>query len=257
MVETARELSMDPPFAFPSFFAPVSVILISVFQIIPTEYIPPFSFEIFSLSTFIIACIVQILDEYPLNALERLGIHGPEGNGGRDYFSYIEDSPIKFWYLTGETLETFEEVLLRMRLPILALHRRNGARRKRIQKLTIKNRLLLTFIWLRRYPRQHTLASMFKVDVADISTIVKSIVPLLLETFSNEIQWPTVAEWQRWIGYWKKFPTCVGIVDATVHEIWRPSKRQAYFYRGDKKKHFMASHLIVTPDGMIVHCSAS
>jgi len=30
--------------------------------------------------------IVQVLDEYPLNVLDRLGVFGPEMNGGSDYY---------------------------------------------------------------------------------------------------------------------------------------------------------------------------
>jgi len=79
----------------------------------------------------------------------------------------------------------------------------------------------------------------------------------MLEHFAQEIKWPTEDEWRSWQGHWNKFPTCVGVIDATTHPIWRPSKRQRLFYRGDKKKHFMASHLIITPHGMIAHCSAA
>jgi len=67
-------------------------------------------------------------DEYPIGVLERLGIFGPEANGGRDYFTYIKNSPIKCWYMTGETIETFEDIVVRIRMPIIALNRcRNGA----------------------------------------------------------------------------------------------------------------------------------
>ena len=44
----------------------------------------------------------------------------------------------------------------------------------------------------------------------------------------------------------------VSMTDATVHRIRRLSgPRQADFYRGDKKFHFMASQLIADSDGMI------
>lgn len=251
---------MHPP-VFPSLFGHAAFTIISVLEIISLtkRKFPTFPFEILSMSCIILVCILQVLDEYKIGVLERLGIFGPDAHGGRDYFSYIKKSPIKFWYLTGETVETFQDIVDRMRLPIIALNRcRNGTqRRPRIQRLNISNRLLLVLIWLRRYPRLHTIGSMFKIDIASISRTVQELVPLLLENFSNEIEWPTENEWRDWAGHWKHFPTCVGIIDATIHEICRPSRRQALFYRGDKKKHFMSSTLIVTPDGMIVHCSAA
>jgi len=246
---------MQPP-PFPFFFGEISMIIVLLYQIQNSKRYPVFPFEMFSMACLIIMLIIQVLDEYPLNVLDRLGVFGPEMNGGSDYYSVITNSPIKFWYLTGEIIETFQEIVIRMRLPILAFQRRNAAR-LRIQRLTIRNRILLTMIWLRRYPRLQTLASMFSVDITYVSRSVKDIIPLMLEVFVNEIKWPTANEWRSWQNHWKKFPTCVGIIDGTTHAIWRPSRRQSLFYRGDKKKHFMASHLIVTPDGMIVHCSAA
>lgn len=46
--------------------------------------------------------------------------------------------------------------------------------------------------------------------------MVRDIVPLILETFSHEIKWPETVEWQRWTGHWRKFPTGVAIIDATI-----------------------------------------
>ncbi|XP_031570492.1 uncharacterized protein LOC116304842 [Actinia tenebrosa] len=196
------------------------------------------------------------------DVIDRLGLTGiEEPNGGHDYYHYIASFPIKFWYLTGETLQTFGEVVVDMRMSIIfhdRTYRRNRVRRRiRVQRLNITNRLLLVFIWLRRYLRMQTLAMMFKVDVTYVSKIIQEIVPLLLEKYSRQVVWPTLEECRGWLGHGKKFPSCVGIIDATTHPIWPPSQRQAMFYRGDKKKHFMSSHVIVTPDEMIVNCSAA
>ena len=195
---------------------------------------PEFPFELFGTACVALVTIFKLLDEYPLSVLDRLGIFGPEMNGGRDYCAELSQSPIKFWYMTGETLDSFQDIVRQMRLPIIHFQRRN-ARRLRIQSLNITNRILLTFIWLRRYPRLQTLAAMFRVDISYISRTVKYIVPLLLENVSHEVTWPTPAEWLRWQGHWERFPTCVGIIDGTTHPIWRPSQRQRLFYRRDSR----------------------
>lgn len=253
---------MCPP-GLPLFFIHAYFVLLQFLKIQRGKNdFPAFPSHLFSQTFFVLTCIIRVLDSKPNNVIDRLGLTGiAEPSGGRDYFHYAASFPIKFWYLTGETVQTFGEVVVDLRMPIILLdraNRRNRVRHRiRVQRLNVTNRLLLVFIWLRRYLRLQTLAMMFKVDITYASKTLREIVPLLLEKYSRQVVWPTLAEWRGWVGHWKKFPSCVGIVDATTHPIWRPSQRQAMFYRGDKKKHFMSSQLIVTPDGMIVHCSAA
>lgn len=92
--------------------------------------------------------VVQILDQYPLSLLELLGIFRTEMNRRRKYYTEIIQSPIKFWYMTRESVKIFEDIVQRMRLPILNFQRRNT---NRICNITIRNRLLLVLIWLKRY----------------------------------------------------------------------------------------------------------
>jgi len=112
-----------PAVPFPSFFAQVPMIILALFKF--KDY-PQFPFEVFGTACLVILMVIKILDEYPFTVLDRLGIFGPEMNGGRDYYAELIQSPIKFWYLTGETIETFDDIVRRMRLPILNFQRRNS-----------------------------------------------------------------------------------------------------------------------------------
>jgi hypothetical protein len=255
LIESTAAMRVRPP-PFPGFFGHTAIVILALIQNNTKCDSPPNPFDLFGSLCMVLALVLKILDQYELSVLDRLGIFGPEMNWGKDFYRELKQSPIKFWYITGETIESFEDIVQRMTQPMINYQRQNTSR-ARIQRLTIKNRILLTLIWLRKYPRLHTLAAMFTIDIRYASITIKYMVPLMFEEFSQEVRWPTQIEWRSWEGHWEKFPSCVGIIDGTTHSIWRPSRNQRLFYRNDKKKHFMASHVIVTPDGMIAHCSAA
>ena len=135
--------------------------------------------------------------------------------------------------------------ILDSRMPI------SGRRRGCI--VDVKNRVLLAVIWLRNYPTYYSLASLFAISKSTVQEEIYHVVPILFLRFRNFITWHNIRQWSSFLGQWRSFPNAVGIVDATIHRIRRPSGRmQAEFYRGDKKTHFMSTQLIVDANGMIV-----
>lgn len=65
--------------------------------------------------------------------------------------------------------------------------------------------MVLTFLWLRKYPCIDTLALFFDVSRSTVSNIIHSVVPVLWRFFSNEVTWPSIAEWNRMQGEWRFF----------------------------------------------------
>ncbi|CAH3112659.1 unnamed protein product, partial [Porites lobata] len=113
-------------------------------------------------------------------------------------------------------------------------------RRRQGGKLNNTNKVVLTFLWLRKYPCIDTLALFFDVSRSTVSNIIHSVVPFLWRFFSNEVTWPSIAEWNRMQGEWRFFPDAVG----------------SQFYSGHRHYHVMNTQLIVDNQGNIVFLQA-
>ena len=55
------------------------------------------------------------------------------------------------------------------------------------------------------------------------------------------------------MGQWESFPQGVGVIDGTLHEIYRPiTDPQGLFYNGRVKYHCFSSQIVVDNSGHIV-----
>ena len=143
---------------------------------------------------------------------------------GRDVFTNICKQRYLFWLNTGETLESFLQIVRQTALRFFRITR-SGNPRQRIgrYKLSITNRVLLVFIWLRKYPHIDTLALIFDVSPQTISALLYQGLGVLWHHFRSEVTWPSIRQWNVMRGTWPMFPNAVGCIDVTPHEIQRPS----------------------------------
>jgi hypothetical protein len=81
---------------------------------------------------------------------------------------------------------------------------------------------------------------------------IHHILPIIIDTYFNEIQWPSEAE-QQDLCVSAHFPTAWGAVDATIHPRNRPKIGQRQYYRGDKRCHFISTQIICDLLGRIRH----
>ena len=117
---------------------------------------------------------------------------------------------------------------------------------KRRKKITLINQVLLTIIWLRKYPHVDTLSFWFDIDPSSVVRIVYKVLPELWRYFQNQIRWPTLPEWRNLMGNWEEFPNVVGAIDTTPHEIYRPLiEPQRLFYSGYRRHHCMNAQLVM------------
>ena len=129
-------------------------------------------------------------------------------------------------------------------------------RRRRGGKQNNTIKVVLIFLWLTKYPCIDTLAFL-DVSRSTVSHIIHSVVPALWRFFSNEVTWPSIAEWNRMHVEWRFFPDAIGCIDGTPHEIYRPQvEPQAQFYSGHRHYHVMNTQLIVDNQGNIVFLQA-
>ena len=131
---------------------------------------------------------------------------------GRDVFTSVGNQRHLFWLNTGELPETLEDIVFRLTPVLNRLNWRGGMRRRRQGgKLNNTNKVVLTFLWLRKYPCIDTLALFFDVSRSTVCNIIHSVVPVLWRFFSNEVTWPSIAEWNRMQGEWRFFSWCRGL----------------------------------------------
>ena len=83
--------------------------------------------------------------------------------------------------------------------------------------------ILLTCIWLRRYPTMHHLAMHFGISVSCVHRIIHRIIPMMHVCVVRKfIKWPTHQEWQNLAGFYQQWPRVVGIIDGTPFRISKP-----------------------------------
>lgn len=119
--------------------------------------------------------------------------------------------------------------------------------------LDVRNTVLLAFIWLRQYLKIHVLAYIFGISKSTVAEEIYHIMPILYVRYKHYISWHGLNQWRDFLNTLPRFPNAVGVIDGTIHQVRPPSgPRQADFYRGDKKCHFMSSQIVVDADGLIV-----
>ena len=111
---------------------------------------------------------------------------------GRDLFQTIENERYLFWLNTGELPESMLDTAVKISGNLNQITTRGGVQRKiGCYKLSNLNKVLLTFIWIRKYPCIDTLALLFDVSSSNVSNIIHHVVPALWRHFHNQISWPT------------------------------------------------------------------
>lgn len=118
-------------------------------------------------------------------------------------------------------------------------------RRRRGEKLNNTNKVLLTFLWLRKYPCMSA-DQQYLILLTALSRLYGAFSQMRLrgrQSLSG-IQC-------RVNGFF--FPDAVGCIDGTPHETYRPQVGpQAQFYSGHRHYHVMNIQLIVDNQGNIV-----
>ena len=223
-----RSQNLPPP--FPIFLVSTIAAIVSVLDLalldfpdnpLPPPY-PPLANVITTIDAVLQICdaircsLIQLL--YPRITFNR--------NAGIDIWRNLERSPIKFWYLTGETPYTVDSIVQTVAQEVVKprmLPRIPVSNRQRCCILDIRNRVLLVIIWLRIYPTYYTLASIFQMSKSTVHEEIYHVVPMLFLPFRRFVTWHNLRQWSLFIGQWKHFRNAIGSIDATIHRIRRPT----------------------------------
>lgn len=155
---------------------------------------------------------------------------------GVDVHKNFSTHPYEFFRVTGETVETFMDILITI-APAL--------RQTRSGKLSPRNRLLMTLMWLKCYPTYPLLSLMFGVSLTTVSETVQEVWIILWQQYRLDIAWPTVEEWQSMGNELEFLDGVVGYIDGTSHEISIPEvEPQRLFYSGHRKFHCIHTQVV-------------
>lgn len=152
---------------------------------------------------------------------------------GRNVFESIAEQRYTFFEVTGETPETFIQLVNILNLNV-----------RRPHSLSVINRILLVIVWLRSYPCFTLLSSIFNVSVTTVNDEIHFILPILLQRLNFYMTWPTINEWRDLRNNWPEIPMAVGAIDGTSHEIYRPmTEPQQMYYSGHRNYHAITRKL--------------
>lgn len=185
-------------------------------------------------------------------------------------YKKLKRKPRAFRSLTGMSISEFE-ALYRKLLPVWAKFERERLNRPdrkravgggRTYKLKLKERLLMTTIWLRLYLSTEALGFFFDVDKSTASRNTRRLLPCLRLLGDETLGWPEPP--QRGEGKSVEqalhdYPDLLAIIDATEQAIERPrdNEQQKAHYSGKKKRHTRKTQFIVNERGVIRDLSAS
>lgn len=199
-----------------------------------------------------------------------------------------------FQHLTGLRLNEFTELSCEM-VPLQeAAHRAKLLGRKEPRKRAVggggqfelghQDQLLLTVIWLRRYPTHQTLGYLFGVDATTVGRVLSRVLPLLAHHGRDTMKMPDPGRKRRVSlqGLLEETPGLAVIVDSFEQRVQKPRtkpekdsssssssgsgsssekvnrKVKDSHYSGKKKQHTLKSQVCVDEEtGQIVDVSAS
>lgn len=173
---------------------------------------------------------------------------------GRDVLAELLLRPWLLYNMTGETIQSFMSIVEDLR-PVIESVNMEGHPRQRTRRtlLSVENRILIIFIWLWRYQTSSELSALFLVSPTVIERNITLLTPLLRQYFSNYVNWPSLEEWEGKVGQWENFRECVGVIDGTLHEIYRPiTDPQERYYSGHVKYHCFSTQIVADNTGNIV-----
>lgn len=185
-------------------------------------------------------------------------------------YLHLSRFPKVFLALTGLHPAAFDE-LYQALLPLVAsAERQRLSRPKRLRRiggghpfeLSLVNRLLLTIIWLRRYPTHEVLGYLFSVSDSSVSRYIASLLPLLEQNALDGMRLPQATQAQRaqLDDLLRDTPELVVVIDSFEQRIQRPRSQKAAdsHYSGKKKQHTLKSQVAVNElNGEIVDVAQS
>jgi hypothetical protein len=170
-------------------------------------------------------------------------------------YEHLHRHPSVFRAMTGLSLAEFELLLGRFR-PRFQQHEEQRLSRPQRKRaigggrdfvLDARDQLLVTLVWLRRYPTHEVLGWLFGVSDSTTVRIVGRMLPLLEQLGHDTMRFPDPGKYHR-----RKFdelldelPELAVVIDSFEQKVQRPKQRTDAdgWYSGKKKTHTIKSQV--------------
>jgi hypothetical protein len=124
-------------------------------------------------------------------------------------------------------------------------------------ELTRRDQVLLTVVWLRRYPILEALGYLFGVSQATAIRAVARVLPVLEQAGLDTFRLPDPGKWRRpdLAGLLAETPELAVIVETFEQRVQRPRERAEAdaYYSGKQKRHTLKSQVAIDArDGRVV-----
>lgn len=129
-------------------------------------------------------------------------------------------------------------------------------------ELAARDQILLTVVWLRKYPTSEVLGYLFGTSDTTVGRYISRVLPLLEAAGRDTMRLPDPGRKRRrqLDDLLKETPELAVIIDTFEQAVQRPPKRAEAdpYYSGKKKRHTLKSQVAVDEDsGQIVDIAAS
>jgi hypothetical protein len=180
-------------------------------------------------------------------------------------FHRLSRSPVVFKAMTGLGLAQFlaleTEFAPRFEQAEAARLTRPGRRRAigagHPFELPRRDQLLLTVVWLRRYPINAVLGYLFGIEETTALRTVRRVLPVLEAAGLDTMRLPDPGKWRRpgLADLTTEIPALTVIIDTFEQAVQRPQDREEAdaYYSGKKKRHTVKTQVAIRADtGQVV-----
>lgn len=129
---------------------------------------PPDTTQYLDFLASYLASIIRLPPDLMLDIRHRLFAIDEDAYNGRNVFAMFADQRFHFFEITGETLETFLQLVAFLRV---SAHRRHT--------LSVRNTVLLVMIWLRSYLPYVMLSTLFDVSISTVKDEIRTLLPVM------------------------------------------------------------------------------
>ena len=185
-------------------------------------------------------------------------------------YGKLKQKPRAFRSIAGMSITEFDELYQKL-IPVWAKSERERLSRPDRQRavggghpyrLRLRDRLLMTAVWLRLYLGTEALGFFFGVDKSTASRNTRRLLPCLRRLGDETLGWPEPPKRGEGRGIeqaLRDYPDLLAIIDATEQTVERSSdnEQQKVHYSGKKKQHTRKTQIIVNEKGVIRDVSAS
>ena len=161
-------------------------------------------------------------------------------------YARISKYPYNFRRITGLSIETFEQLVLKVR-PLFEELASSKLRHGRMSHLpTLEDKLLCVLMYYRTYISHVFLGYLFNLHNSNICRLLRKMEPLLAKKISIKKDRTLTPEKVLRI-----------LADVSEQPTQRPSKKQKKSYSGKKKRHTIKTEIVIREDGKILSVSKS